>query len=477
MSKIPSAVVLGAGVTGQACTRVLQSRGYQVTVFDTRAISSDLASLSGVTAIVSESEEAMGQAAAATEADVYVASPGIPPHAPALAPVYEQHEVISELELAWRLQALQGGQQPWIVVTGTNGKTTTVGLCESVLRAAGKKAYAVGNIGISIIETVAADNYDALVVEASSFQLYGVKEMSPVASVCLNVAADHIDWHGSVKAYEAAKAKVYENTQVACVYPVNDDKVRRMVENADVVEGARAIGFSLDHPAISECGVVEDMVVDRAFLDTRHTEAIAVARFADLMGEEDALPSPTLLLDAVAAAALTRALGVSPEPVAEGFRNYQQAGHRFHSLGEVAEVTWIDDSKATNAHAAKAAIFSVPSGRAVWIAGGDTKGQTFDDLVKEVAPRLRGVIVIGEDRSQMLQALQRHAPSVPRVEVDGHDDFMMSVVHEAVALSRPGDTVLLAPACASWDQFESYAQRGDVFAEAVERLAEQQESQ
>ena len=175
-------------------------------------------------------------------------------------------------------------------------------------------------------------------------------------------------------------------------------------------------------------------------------------------------------MDATAAAGLARAFGVPPEAVAKGLRSFTPAHHRRAVISHAADVTWIDDSKATNAHAAVASLSGITPGTAVWIAGGDTKGQEFGDLVARVAPLLRGVVVIGKDRSAIVNALRQRAPQVPFVEVDGHEDWMFSVVNEAVALSRPGDTVVLAPACASWDQFRSYAQRGDVFRDAVKRL-------
>ena len=467
---VRTAVVLGAGKTGRACAHVLSRRGWQVTVFDTNPDSATCAVSESVRVVVCDTDVQMGEEALQCDAELYVTSPGIPPHSPALAPVLARYDVISEVELAWRIQAEDGGQQPWITVTGTNGKTTTVGMCEAILQAAGLRAFAVGNIGVSVVETVDRGDYDALVVEVSSFQLCGVRELSPTASVCLNAAADHVDWHGSVEAYRAAKARVYENTRVACVYPSSDDVVRNMVAEADVVEGARAIGFTLGHPSVSECGLVDDLLVDRAFVSNRHSEAVAVAQFSDLGGTEEHPPSATLVYDALAACALTRAVGVAPEAVAQGLASFRTAGHRFHSLGTVADVTWIDDSKATNTHAAQAAVMSVPAGRVVWIVGGDAKGQHVDSLVATVAPRLRGAIIIGEDQQLWSDAFAAHAPGVPVIGVDGHEDFMMSVAHEAVAFSLPGDTVLLAPACASWDQFDSYAQRGDCFADAVSRL-------
>ncbi|CRH91452.1 putative UDP-N-acetylmuramoylalanine--D-glutamate ligase [Chlamydia trachomatis] len=294
-----------------------------------------------------------------------------------------------------------------------------------------------------------------------------------MASLCLNVDADHLDWHGSEEAYAADKARVYENTQVACIYPANDRVLEAMVENADVVEGARAIGITLGSPSVSQLGIVEGALVDRAYVENRHREAAHLGDLSDLSTVYGASLSPAVVMDALGAAALGRAYGVRPHAVRDGLRAFSPAGHRRAVVGQAADVTWIDDSKATNAHAAKASLYGLPPHSVVWIVGGDAKGQDFTDLIRDVEPVLRGAVIIGEDRSDLLKAFLASAPNVPVVDVDGHEDWMFSVVNEAVALSRPGDFVVLAPACASWDQFDNYSQRGDVFVNAVDRLRDQ----
>jgi len=357
-------------------------------------------------------------------------------------------------------------------VTGTNGKTTTVGMLGQILRSADVKVEEVGNIGTPITRAIDSDA-EVFAVELSSFQLHTAHTVSPLASICLNVDADHLDWHGSVEAYAADKARVYENTIKACIYPASDRRVEAMVENADVVEGARAIGLTLGAPSVSQFGIVEGLLVDRAFVEDRTRQAAALAHVSDLSGAYGAHPSAAVLCDALAAAALARAYGVEAEAVEEGLRSFRPAGHRRAIIAHAADLTWVDDSKATNAHAARASLAGLPPRSAIWIVGGDAKGQDFRELITQVEPILRGVVVIGEDRSALVAALAEGAPQVPFVEVDGHEDWMFSVVNEAVALSMPGDTVVLAPACASWDQFDNYGQRGDAFADAVSRLAAQ----
>lgn len=465
--------VIGWGRSGRGAAAALVERGSRVIAFD-QSPSSHGEEVWGVEVRVVPDAGDLADQVIATGCDLVVVSPGIAPH----TPVFTRAEAAGiplwgEVELAWRLQE-EGPRagRPWLCVTGTNGKTTTTGMLGSILRAAGEDAVEVGNIGTPITRAIDSPA-TVFAVELSSFQLATTQTLSPEASVCLNVDADHLDWHGSVEDYAAAKARVYHLTRTACVYPAQDATVEKMVEDADVVEGARAIGTTLGVPSVSQVGLVEDSLVDRAFLDTRHHEALHLATLDDLDHITGGHPSPALVSDALAAAALARAHGVAPEHVAEGLRAFRPAAHRRAVVARVADLTWIDDSKATNAHAAAASLAGIRPGTAIWIAGGDAKGQEFDDLVRAVAPCLRGVVLIGQDRAPLRGSLARQAPGVPVVEVEAHDDWMFSVVNEAVGLSRPGDTVDLAPACASWDQFDNYGQRGDAFAEAVARLGEQ----
>jgi UDP-N-acetylmuramoylalanine--D-glutamate ligase len=371
--------------------------------------------------------------------------------------------VWGELELAWRVRDPEGA--PWLFVTGTNGKTTTTLMLASMLRAAGLRTDAVGNIGVSLVATVMDPQpHDVLAVEVGAPQLPFIHTVSPHSAVCLNVAEDHVDFFGSFQAYRDAKARVYERTQVACVYNSQDPATMTMVEQAEVVEGCRAIGFTLGVPARSEVGVVDDILADRAFLDERETHALELATLADI---RPAVPHQ--IANALAAAALARSYGIDPRHVRDGLRSFTPAAHRIAEVGSVDGVLYIDDSKATNAHAADMSLRAYDP--VVWIAGGLAKGQTFDDLVQRHAKRLRAVVLLGADRELIADALRRHAPDVP-VEVVSATDTgaMQEVVRTAAGLARAGDTVLLAPGCASWDMFTDYAQRGSAFAAAVADL-------
>jgi UDP-N-acetylmuramoylalanine--D-glutamate ligase len=421
----------------------------------------------------------VGAALNLAEVDLVVASPGWRPTHEVFVEA-ERHDVPvwSEVELAWRLRG--DNPAPWLVVTGTNGKTTTVGMLESILVAAGRRAIAVGNVGTPIVEAVMdPDGYDALAVELSSFQLHWPTTFSAEAAVVLNVAPDHLDWHGGLENYADAKSRVYHDAQRAAVFNAGDERTLRMVEDADVVEGCRAIGFTLGIPAVSELGVVEDFLVDRAFVENRATSAAELCAIGDLGGADAGAVGPHVIANALAAAALARAHGVPPVAVRDGLRSFSIGPHRFAHVATIEDVAYVDDSKATNPHAAQAALQGTE--HAVWIAGGLAKGAGFEGLIEATRERLRAVVLIGADRDVIAQALQRHAPDVARVEVDpdgpltteaDSEVFMARVVEIAAALASPGDTVVLAPGCASMDQFRDYHQRGEAFVKAVHRLAD-----
>jgi UDP-N-acetylmuramoylalanine--D-glutamate ligase len=458
-------VVVGVGVAGFAAADHLLQLGARVTVIDAadgekQRERADVLEVVGATVVLGDGESL------AEDADVLVVSPGLPPTAPVIVAAQERDvPVWGELELAWRLR----GSDPaaWLVVTGTNGKTTTTLMLASMLRAAGHRTAAVGNIGISLVDAVMdPEGYDVLAVEVGAPQLPFLFSASPIASVCLNLAPDHVDLFGGFEAYAAAKARIYRNTQVAAVYNAADPATERMVEEADVVEGCRAIGFTLGVPGRSMVGVVDELLVDRAFIDNRADNA------QELASVHDVRPfAPHNVGNALAAAALARAFGVPASAVRDGLREFEPAGHRIAEVAEIDGVRYVDDSKATNCHAAETSLLAYDS--VVWIAGGLAKGQEFDALVQRTGRRMRGAVLLGQDRDRIREALARHAPDVPVVEVPRTDTGAMDdVVNAAAELARPGDTVLLAPGCASWDMYRDYAERGDEFASSVLRRSQ-----
>lgn len=456
------AVVAGIGTAGFACADALAQLGARVVLIDAAdgERQRDRAQILDVIGV----DVRLGFAGELPDADVFVVSPGLPPHHEWIEQALNRGTPVwGELELAWRLRAPQNAA-PWLVVTGTNGKTTTTLMLESMLRAAGLRAVAAGNIGHSLVDVVMHDDLDVIAVEVGAPQLPFVTSMSPLAAVCLNIADDHIDHFGSFDAYVDVKSRAYENAQVAVVYNVADERTLHMVEDADVVDGCRAIGFTLGVPGLSMLGVVDDMLVDRAFVEDRAERAQELASIHDVRPF-----APHNVANALAAAALARAYGVPPVAVRDGLRAFEPAAHRIATVGVVDGVTYVDDSKATNTHAALTSLRAYPS--IVWIAGGMAKGQDFDDLVQEVADRLRGVVLLGVDREVIAQALARHAPQVPTFVVERTDTGAMTdVVAAARGMAGAGDTVLLAPGCASWDMFRDYGHRGDAFAESVREL-------
>ncbi|MFK4760183.1 UDP-N-acetylmuramoyl-L-alanine--D-glutamate ligase [Microbacterium sp. ZW T5_45] len=409
--------------------------------------------------------------------DVVIASPGFAPSHPVIRWVRDAGIALwGDVELAWRLRdkvvRADGTPADWVLITGTNGKTTTTQLTASLLVEGGLRAAPCGNIGVPVLDAVRDPaGFDVFVVELSSHQLWYLGQsriegqLFPHAAVCLNLADDHLVWHGSAEAYRDAKALVYRNTRVACVYNKADEATRRMVEEAEVVEGARAIGFDLGIPGPSDLGVVEGLLVDRAFLDDRRSTALELTTIADL--ESVGLAAPHIVQNILAASALARSLGVAPEAIHSALQAFTLDAHRIQVIARHEGITWIDDSKATNPHAAASSLRAYPG--AVWVVGGDLKGVDIAELVADAGATARAAVVIGVERDGVVAAFRRHAPGVPVFEVDAAEtgQVMNRVVEIAAGIVDGEGTVLLAPAAASFDQFSSYADRGHRFAEAV----------
>ena len=471
-------LVAGARVTGRAILAALTPLGARATLTDD--------SPSALTAFAQRGVEVMDAANAAervSDYDLVVTSPGLPPTAPVLAAAAVAGvPVWGDVELAWRLDSSgrYGPPRRWLVVTGTNGKTTTTSMLHAMLVAAGRRALLCGNIGDPVLD-VLDQPAELMAVELSSFQLHWAPSLRPEAGVVLNVAEDHLDWHGTMEAYARDKARVLDGR--VAVVGLDDPVAAGLLSTA----GASVrVGFRLGEPAQGELGVRDGVLVDNAFgeqLELAQATSIPVA-------------GPVGVLDALAAAALARAVDTAPEAIARALAGFQVGRHRAEVVGNADGVTYVDDSKATNPHAAQASITAYP--RVVWIAGGLLKGASVDELVATAAKRLVGAVLIGRDRSLIRDALSRHAPDVPVVElVTGEDSgvpgvigstvnsvtrvidvggrsvsdaVMAAVVEAARGLAGPGDTVLLAPAGASFDQFSGYGQRGDAFASAVSAL-------
>ena len=462
----PRVLVAGARVTGQAVIRALAPLGAAVTVCDDDPAAAALTPADA--------------AARITDFDLVVTSPGFFPTAPVLiAAAAAVVPVWGDVELAWRLDASgrYGPPRRWLAVTGTNGKTTTTSMLQAMLVAAGRRSVLCGNIGSPVLDALDRPA-ELLAVELSSFQLHWAPSLRPDAGAVLNVAEDHLDWHGSFAAYAEAKARAL--TGRVAVAGLDDPVAARLLDRA---EAPVRVGFRLGEPAAGELGVSDGTLVDRAFADGLGLVPVSAIPVAGPVG----------VLDALAAAALARAVDVRAEPIAEALASFRVGRHRAEIVAVVDGVTYVDDSKATNPHAAQASIAAYP--RVIWVAGGLLKGASVDALVVGIAHRLVAAVLIGQDRAVVADALSRHAPDVPVVEVVPREDavvqetgescvadvthvvdaggesvgkrVMAQVIEIARDMARPGDTVLLAPAGASFDQFTGYANRGDAFAAAV----------
>jgi UDP-N-acetylmuramoylalanine--D-glutamate ligase len=469
----PRVLVAGARVTGAAVIAALAPLGAAVTVCD-----DDPAALQGHPAALTTADAA----ARITDFDLVIASPGFSPTTALLArAAAESVPIWGDVELAWRLDGSgrYGPPRRWLVVTGTNGKTTTTSMLHGMLLAAGRRSVLCGNIGSPVLDLL-DQPAELFAVELSSFQLHWAPSLRPEAGAVLNVAEDHLDWHGTFAHYAAAKARALTGRVAVC--GLDDPVAARLLADADAPV---RVGFRLGQPAEGELGVRDGMLLDRAFAPAGNELSLVSASSIPV-------PGPVGVLDALGAAALARAVDVPAQAIAEALLSFRVAPHRAQLVAVVDGVAYVDDSKATNPHAAQSSIAAYP--RVVWVAGGLLKGASVDEVVRQVAHRLVGAVLIGRDRAAVANALSRHAPDVPVVEVTTGDDAVVQgardtevaavtgvigetesvgerVMAEAVGaarrLARPGDTVLLAPAGASFDQFTGYAHRGDAFAAAV----------
>ena len=470
-------LVAGGRVSGLATVAPLVDLGADVLVTDSDHGAVDAARSLGAGGV--QQDELLADAGAFDDIALVVTSPGFRHDAPILAAAAGRGIPIwGDVELAWRVDraGIYGPPAQWLVVTGTNGKTTTTSMVASILAAAGLESVACGNIGLSVLEALRAEPHPAvLAVELSSFQLFWAPSVRPAAGVVLNIAEDHLDWHGGMDGYTESKARAL--TGDVAIVGLDDARAAALGPKSPA---GRVIGFRLGEPGLGELGVRDGYLVDRAFDEVTEpsgTTDVDVAGRRLLPADVIVPQGPSGTMDALAAAALTRSIGVSTEDVATGLTTYTVGPHRASVVRTVAGVTFVDDSKATNPHAARSSLLA--HDRVVWIVGGLLKGASVDELVAEVASRLSVALVIGRDGPQIAEALARHAPNVPVARFPAGDDtgvthvaedaevVMQAVVREAAHRAQPGDTVLLAPAAASLDMFVDYGHRGRSFAAAA----------
>lgn len=436
-------LILGAGVTGRAVAKLLEELGATIKIADQNPppdfASHPITDLDNL------------------DYELAVVSPGWKPDHPLISALNSKGVTLtSEIDLAWDFRNLHKPNQKWIAITGTNGKTTTTELTALMLNAAGISAKACGNVGTTVIESVWDDHaYDVLVIEISSFQIHWLNQARFEAIAILNIADDHTDWHGSFAAYTAAKIKLLQFTDLAVINAQDS----HLVAATKDFKG-RKVFFTLDTPISGQVGLVENLLVDRAFT-VNSNEAGAICELSQVRPTV-----PHSVANTLAAAALARSLGADYEGIQSAVEKFTPGRHRIELILEKDGVRWINDSKATNPHAAQAALYS--NENSIWIAGGLAKGANFQELITKCAKRIKYALLIGSDRDLIATELEKNG--IQHFRVDG-EPLMEQVVLKAKALASPGDTVLLAPACASMDQFKNYSDRGDQFADAVRKFA------
>ena len=456
--RLGSAAVLGLGRTGEAVARYLASlvpsRVDSVTLFGgaasapgekTRALEE-----LGVT-VVCGTEEVTGSY------DLVVASPGIPDTSDFFQSAAAcSSEVIGEPELAWR-----ESPERWVAITGTNGKTTTTSLATHLLQEGGLVAESVGNIGLPPIEAIAERPAGGwFVAELSSFPLATTRLFRPRVAVLLNVTPDHLEWHHTMEAYAAAKERAFANmgTGDLAVISVDDDWCRAAAERA-AARGLRVCRLSVEREVEGPCA---------AFL----RESTLVVR---LDGVEHVLTQTSDLQifgahnaeNALAASAVARELGVAPDDMRRGLASFSPIEHRIEPAGEVGGVRFVNDSKATNTDSVEKALTAFDKGSIVVLLGGHDKGTDLTSLAGAVRERCRVAVCFGEAGERIARALEGE-PSALEVVRAPH---LREAFSAAVAAARPGETVLLSPACSSFDEFNNMAERGRLFKDLVRDLA------
>jgi UDP-N-acetylmuramoylalanine--D-glutamate ligase len=437
-------ILFGAGVTGAPTLDYLKSKGATVISVDEK-VQGD-----GIKHTL-EKKDLVGVGLA-------IVSPGWRVDHPLISLVREAGiEMISEIDLAWKVKQQICPNQRWIALTGTNGKTTTVQMLESMLIESGINAKACGNLGYTAIEAVVNSRADILALELSSFQLEWSNLAHFEAGAILNIAEDHIDWHQSFENYLAAKLKI---SQLADLVILNKDDQHLAKSGKTLSKPITWI--SLQVPSKGEIGLVENLIVDRAFIKDDAEALFEISDVTPSVGHN--------VSNAMAAATLARSVGAKSDAIGNALRNFKLDHHRLEVVHKSGGITFINDSKATNPHAAIAALYSQME--SIWIAGGLAKGAAMDELAQRCKNRIKAAILIGSDAPIIKEALLKQAPNLAIYTTDLNlkgMDVMRSVMSIVKEIAVSGDVVLLAPACASMDQFKNYADRGESFTAAAKQ--------
>jgi UDP-N-acetylmuramoylalanine--D-glutamate ligase len=440
--------VLGLARSGLAAARLALARGAQVYASDAGTSESAREAAETVRSMGGDAETGGHDLEKLAACSRIVLSPGIPPTAKVL-----KEEAIRGVPLIPEIEfAYEQLDCPVIAITGTNGKTTVTALIEHLMRAAEMDAVAGGNIGTALSELALREPQPAwAVVECSSFQLAGIRRFTPQIGVLTNLAPDHLDWYADVEDYYADKARLFTNATADSMWVLNaeDERARDLIGDAP---GTRLYFRAATPPASEdELGgwVSSGTLVIRT--EPGRTERVVPAAGLQILG-------PHNVANALAAAIAARLAGASLEGIAEGLRTFQAPPHRLQPVGEVDGVLWINDSKATNIASTRVAVRGMTR-PTVLLLGGNHKGEPYTELLPDLGANLRTVIAYGEAAPTIVADLEGR---VPLERVDGPFE---AVVRRAREIARPGDAVLLSPACSSFDMFRNYEERGERFAQ------------
>jgi UDP-N-acetylmuramoylalanine--D-glutamate ligase len=432
-------LVLGLGATGLSIARHLRREGRDAIFFDSRDEPTGLANLEE---LWPGAEVMLGDAELRSDVERVIVSPGVPDRDPLVQAARDARlEVISDIELFAR-----EAKAPFVAVTGSNGKSTVTTLLYHMCRAAGRDTLAGGNLGEPALDLLDADTQDLYVLELSSFQLQRTVSLPAKVAVLLNVSPDHLDWHADEGEYREAKYRIFREAEAAVINRADEEAAARASHISKVTS------FGLDAPADGHYGIRRED--DEVFLARGESVLLSTSELA-LIGRHNQA-------NALAALAVGELLDLDMQSMLQVLCEFPGLPHRMQLVRRVAAVDYVNDSKATNVAAAIASIESV-DGMLVLIAGGDGKGADFRALADPLENKLRAAVLIGRDAEEINAALDTIVPTYFAQD-------MNDAVQQAAAYAESDDTVLLAPACASFDQFDNYMARGDAFSAAVEAL-------
>jgi UDP-N-acetylmuramoylalanine--D-glutamate ligase len=441
--------ILGAGESGTGAALLAKAQGYDVFVSDRATIADKYKS--ELTSAGVAFEEGTHTLERVLDCALMVKSPGIPFTAPAVAAAKDAGvEIIDEIEFAFRYT-----RSNIIAITGTNGKTTTTLLTYHLLREAGYKVALAGNVGVSFARQVASGGYDWYVLEVSSFQLDGTITFNPLVGVLLNITPDHMDRYGSMAEYTESKFRLIRNMGADryFIYVADDPIIAEEVGRRVILP--QQIRVSLRNETES-------------YYDGKEMNFTTGERFS-VRQSDTTLVGPHNLINTMAAVSAARLAGVAPDNIRKALLTFRNAPHRLEPVGTINGVTFINDSKATNVDSVAYALNSYP-GPLIWIAGGIDKGNDYGQIMDEVRKKVKVLICLGKDNEKLRRAFR------DVVAIIRETQEVRELVRMALQVAESGDVVLLSPACASFDLFRNYEDRGDQFRQAVRELAEEQKA-